>query len=462
MTVSGACTITNGTVVSSRTNISGTATAPTANTACTVATPGGSTGGTSGGGVGSNGGGSEGGSTSTPPIVTESVNNPSPKPGDTVTITITITNPNSTTTVVLVGSYIPPGLTPSPFTPPFVSVPPGQTVTITVQAVVEPTVCGQTITNSFGLTLTVEDCLPGRMICPLTQSSVPLNTALSVPGFQPTITYTIRVVNNSLQTATSVAVTEPIPQDLIYVSSKASQGTYSPQTGLWSVGTLNGQASAALTIIATANRQVIGKTITNTACVTSAAVDLIPANNIDTSTFTLRNFGSPIIPGFPQTGRADISMLESDAPVNPNRLVISELNINAPIENVGLTKEGNMASPKGAANVGWFELGFKPGEIGNSVIAGHLDSKTGKAVFWDLNKLKAGSVVSIIANDGRTLSFKVIGRKRYSIKNAPLEEIFGSSDEAYLNLITCFGDWLPKEQTYSQRLVVFTKLLIEE
>ena len=40
-----------------------------------------------------------------------------------------------------------------------------------------------------------------------------------------------------------------------------------------------------------------------------------------------------------------------------------------------------MGVPKGFDTVGWFGEGTKPGAPGNAVMAGHVDSKTGPAVF---------------------------------------------------------------------------------
>ncbi len=142
----------------------------------------------------------------------------------------------------------------------------------------------------------------------------------------------------------------------------------------------------------------------------------------------------------------------------PKKLEIPKLKVSANIENVGLTADNNMDIPKSDWSAGWFSPGPKPGETGSAVIAGHLDSQTGKpAVFWNLHQLQAGDYIFIIDNDGNKKRFRVIGSEQYGAKNAPLEKIFGAQDGAYLNLITCNGVWNRQERNYDKRLVVFTK-----
>jgi LPXTG-site transpeptidase (sortase) family protein len=142
----------------------------------------------------------------------------------------------------------------------------------------------------------------------------------------------------------------------------------------------------------------------------------------------------------------------------PARLRIPVIGIDADVEHVGKTKDGAMDVPKSYWTVGWYKLGFKPGELGNSVIDGHVDNPKGPSIFWDLKKLQAGNKVYISDNQGKELTFEVIKLEKYSYDGAPLDKIFGSADDVYLNLITCSGTFDQSTHNYDQRLVVFTKL----
>ncbi len=143
------------------------------------------------------------------------------------------------------------------------------------------------------------------------------------------------------------------------------------------------------------------------------------------------------------------------------RIATSEVQVDTAVEHVGQAPDGAMDVPKRWDQVAWYQKekwgGVIPGEPGNAVIAGHLDSTTGPAVFWDLEELETGDMVEVIDEKGKTTRFKVFKKAIYYDDNAPLLEIFGPTDAARLNLITCDGKWDPVRKSYDRRLVVFTE-----
>ena len=143
----------------------------------------------------------------------------------------------------------------------------------------------------------------------------------------------------------------------------------------------------------------------------------------------------------------------------PMRLKIDTraVKVDAAVEYVGHTENSAMGVPKQRENVAWFKLGTTPGQPGNAVIAGHLDSKTGPAVFWHLGELKPGDVVSVVNDKDETTRFEVKKREVYETEEAPLHEVFGPSETARLTLITCDGAFDQETRTYDRRLVVYTE-----
>jgi len=115
-----------------------------------------------------------------------------------------------------------------------------------------------------------------------------------------------------------------------------------------------------------------------------------------------------------------------------------------------------MDVPKQWNDVGWYEYGPKPGDIGNSAIAGHLDSTTAPAVFWRLGTLKAGDKIVITLSNSQTVTFVVQQKVSYAYNDAPIAQVFGPSTTANLNLITCGGSWDAFTKNYSNRTVVYT------
>lgn len=143
----------------------------------------------------------------------------------------------------------------------------------------------------------------------------------------------------------------------------------------------------------------------------------------------------------------------------PVRLVIPSIQVDASVELVGLDTGGNMDIPKHNENVAWYKLGYRPGETGNAVFAGHLDTKTGApAVFWHLAQLKNGDSIIVYDENGRSLIYSVTQVANYLYDDFPTAKVFGSSDKQRLNLITCGGTWNERSQIYSQRTVVFSSI----
>lgn len=142
---------------------------------------------------------------------------------------------------------------------------------------------------------------------------------------------------------------------------------------------------------------------------------------------------------------------------SPARLKIPSINVDAPVEYVGLTPDGAMAVPKGPNEVVWFNLGPRPGENGSAVISGHYGWKNDTpAVFDNLHELRKGDQISFEDGEGVNVTFVVRETRIYS-KDEAAPDVFSSSDgKAHLNLITCAGAWNDAGGTYSERLVVFT------
>lgn len=173
-----------------------------------------------------------------------------------------------------------------------------------------------------------------------------------------------------------------------------------------------------------------------------------------------------VAPAFTELAQAPTISLDNHNPVIiathyglPQRLEISSIQLDAEIESVGLTNDGAMDVPKNPDNVAWYNLGPRPGEQGSAVIDGHLDGPyQTPAVFENLAKIVVGDSVIIKDDQGKDIRFEVIEMRMYNV-NDETSEIFNRQDGNYLNLITCAGTWDSGKQDYSQRRVVFTKLV---
>jgi sortase family protein len=163
--------------------------------------------------------------------------------------------------------------------------------------------------------------------------------------------------------------------------------------------------------------------------------------------------------------RTFIRRLGAPAPPKPHigqplRLKIPAINVDAAVEQVGQTPDGAMDVPKDFNDTAWYDLGARPGEQGNAVVAGHVDSTTGKAVFWDLRKLASGDQIIVVGDDNVERQFVVTGSEAYGRADVPLDRIFGPTTETHLNLITCDSSsaFDRTKREYAGNLVVYAKV----
>jgi uncharacterized repeat protein (TIGR01451 family) len=115
------------------------------------------------------------------------------------------------------------------------------------------------------------------------------------PAVGANVTFTIAARNLGPNDATGVQVRDLLPAGLAFVSATPSQGSYTPGTGVWDIGSLVLGATATLRIVAT---------VTGTSKVTNVASrlagtppDFDPGNNTSRASVT----GSTV-PGLPNTG----------------------------------------------------------------------------------------------------------------------------------------------------------------
>ena len=182
--------------------------------------------------------------------------------------------------------------------------------------------------------------------------------------------------------------------------------------------------------------------------------------------------GSASVPELPELHTAQIIKANAvsrtrpvekvDSALHPVRLIIPAIAINAPVEDVGVQPNADLATPAQNpwVDVGWYNLGPQPGERGSAVIDGHLDRPGGfPAVFWYLRDLHVGDEVLVKNSSGKTLRFQVTRVALYAPQDAPIQDIFGNWSGTYLNLITCAGDWIPSQHQTNLRLVVYTSFI---
>jgi Sortase domain len=138
----------------------------------------------------------------------------------------------------------------------------------------------------------------------------------------------------------------------------------------------------------------------------------------------------------------------------PTRVRVPGIDIDSDLVRLGVDDGGSLVPPEDFARAGWFTGGPAPGETGPAVIAGHVDSHRGPAVFFRLSELEAGDEVLVDRADGTTARFTVSEVDRYPKDDFPTEQVYGPTPRAELRLITCGGEFDPDARSYRDNIVV--------
>jgi hypothetical protein len=148
-------------------------------------------------------------------------------------------------------------------------------------------------------------------------------------------------------------------------------------------------------------------------------------------------------------------------PSRPVRIAIPSIEVRAPVEAVGLAADGTIAPPALDKHneAGWYEQGPAPGQYGPAVIVGHVDTRTGPAVFKQLDRLRPGARIEVTRRDRRVAVFEVNSVERFDKSHLPAKRVYGDFSRPGLRLITCGGKWVGGRLGYADNVVVFASLV---
>jgi LPXTG-site transpeptidase (sortase) family protein len=144
----------------------------------------------------------------------------------------------------------------------------------------------------------------------------------------------------------------------------------------------------------------------------------------------------------------------------PAHLKIPKIGVDATLEDVSLTSQGDLGAPQNPANAGWYTAGPRPGDSGNAVIDGHFGYRDHiPAVFDNLHLLQPGDLIYTEDGSNNATTFVVRATQTFG-PNDNATAVFKPSDGSeHLNLITCQGIWDASQKSYNTRLVVFADKL---
>jgi len=142
----------------------------------------------------------------------------------------------------------------------------------------------------------------------------------------------------------------------------------------------------------------------------------------------------------------------------PVRLEIPTLGITTDLEQVRRRPDGTVGVPRRPDRAAWYAESARPGAAGTAVLLGHVDSRTGPAVFYRLRRVRRGATVVVYRSDDSAVRFVVDKVERHDKDAFPTIDVYFPTVRPTLRLITCGGDYVRSAGGYQANVVVFATL----
>jgi sortase (surface protein transpeptidase) len=142
----------------------------------------------------------------------------------------------------------------------------------------------------------------------------------------------------------------------------------------------------------------------------------------------------------------------------PVRIEIPAIGVTSSLDRLGRAPDKTVQVPSRWEVAGWYAPGTRPGDPGSAVILGHVDSRSGPAVFYRLRELRRGDLVEVARADGSTVRFAVQRTEQYDKRRFPTDEVYYPTLTPALRLVTCGGEFDATAGHYRSNIIVFATL----
>jgi sortase (surface protein transpeptidase) len=139
----------------------------------------------------------------------------------------------------------------------------------------------------------------------------------------------------------------------------------------------------------------------------------------------------------------------------PVRLDIPKIDVASPLDRLGRARDGTVEVPSRWEVAGWYAPGPRPGDPGSAVILGHVDSRSGPAVFYRLHRLRPGDEIVVTRADRSMVRFVVQRTEQYDKLRFPTDEVYYPTLTPALRLVTCGGQFDSTTGHYRSNIIVF-------
>jgi hypothetical protein len=146
----------------------------------------------------------------------------------------------------------------------------------------------------------------------------------------------------------------------------------------------------------------------------------------------------------------------------PVGLSIPSIGVQSNLLKLGLNADRSVQVPPLSrdSQAGWYQYSPTPGQLGPSVILGHVDSaEFGPGIFFRLGAMRPGDSITVTRVDHTAAVFRVDRVVSYPKDHFPTLEVYGNTDHAALRLITCGGRFDFSTHNYLSNIVVYASLV---
>lgn len=141
----------------------------------------------------------------------------------------------------------------------------------------------------------------------------------------------------------------------------------------------------------------------------------------------------------------------------PRSIIVDAAGIDAEVEALNIV-DGRMEDPTGPWVVSWYRQSAALGEIGNVMLAGHVDYwGVGPSVFYNVGDLAEGDRIDLTGENGEVFSYDVVWNETFALDelvSGTMAEIVAPSEDQIVTLFTCGGEFDYVNGEYLSRTVV--------
>ena len=149
-----------------------------------------------------------------------------------------------------------------------------------------------------------------------------------------------------------------------------------------------------------------------------------------------------------------VATLPERGDLHPTEVRVPSLDVRSALVDLDVGPDGALTPPADPDVAGWYVRGGVPGLPGPTVIAGHVDSQSGPAVFHRLDELAAGDRVEVTRSDGQVFAYRVSTVETHPKDAFPTARVYGPTPGPELRLITCGGEFDRSSRHYRDNVIV--------